>query len=206
MSVGMIGTKLGMTQVFDEAGNTVPVTVIEAEPNVVVQRKTVTPDGYEAIQVGYGDRRRSRTNGPLTGHFGKAGVQPKRVLREFHTSPGEEFEAGQQITLASIFSAGQMVQVIGTSKGKGFAGGIKRHGFSGGNATHGSKVHRAPQSSGATAANRVFPGTRKPGHLGHARCTVKGLRVVQVDAERNLLLLRGAVPGPNGGTVIVTPA
>jgi len=105
MSVGMIGTKLGMTQVFDEAGNTVPVTVIEAEPNVVVQRKTVTPDGYEAIQVGYGDRRRSRTNGPLTGHFGKAGVQPKRVLREFHTSPGEEFEAGQQITLASIFSA-----------------------------------------------------------------------------------------------------
>ena len=206
MSIGLFGTKLGMTRIFDQAGNAVPVTVIEAEPNVVVQRKLVAPDGYEAIQVGYGERRRSRTNGPLTGHFGKAGVQPKRVLREFRTGPGEGFEAGQEIRLEAVFSEGQTVRVTGTTKGKGFAGGMKRHGFSGGPATHGSKVHRQPQSSGATGANRVFPGTRKPGHLGHARCTVKGLRVVRVDAERNLLLLSGAVPGPNGGTVIVVPA
>ncbi len=205
MGVGMIGRKLGMTQVFDDQGNVVPVTVIEASPNVVVQCKTAATDGYDAVQLGYGERRRSRTSGPLTGHFARANVSPKRSLREFHTAAQDTYELGQEITVTDVFSEGQLVRVTGTSKGKGFAGGMKRHGFRGGKASHGSKVHRTPQSTGATDANRVFPGTRKPGHLGNARVTVKGLRVVRVDEERNLLLLGGAVPGPTGGTVVVTP-
>ena len=206
MAKGMLGKKLGMTRIFDEGGNVVPVTVIVAEPNVIVQRKTTEKDGYDAVQLGIEKRKRSRVNSPMTGHFGAAGVEPVRLLREVRCEAGLEANVGDELCVQDVFEAGETVKVTGTSKGKGFAGVMKRHGFQGGDATHGSKVHRAPQSSGATDPARVIKGTKKPGHMGAARNTVEGLTVVQVDADRNLLLVKGAVPGANGGLVIITAA
>jgi len=199
----ILGTKIGMTQVFDSEGHVVPVTVIEAGPCTVVQKKTVETDSYAAIQVGYGDVKESRLNKPMLGHFRKHGVEPKRVLREFR---GEtDLSVGDKITV-DIFSEGDLVDVTGISKGKGFQGVVKRHHFHGGPMSHGSMVHRKPQSSGATDAARVFKGVRKPGHMGHERVTVKRLKVVRVLPEKNLLLVKGAVPGPNGGLVTVRGA
>ena len=198
----ILGKKIGMTQVYDEQGRIVPVTVIEAGPCVVVQKRTKATDGYEAIQVGFGNVRPKLVNKPRAGHFKRYGVPNRRHLKEFRLEDSSSFEVGQEIK-ADIFEAGQKVDVIGTSKGKGFQGGMKRHNFGGGGNSHGSMAHRVPASSGSTDAARVFPGTRKPGHMGHARVTTMGLTVVRVDAERNLLLIKGSVPGPNQGLVTV---
>lgn len=205
MPVGLLGKKLGMTRIFSPQGEAVPVTVIEAGPCVVVQRKTQERDGYEAVQIGYEDRPRARTNQPETGHFERHGVSPKKHLKEWRLQEGEDYQERQELTVA-MFSEGQIVDVIGQSKGRGFAGGIKRYHFSGGPAQHGSKVHRSPMSNGATDAARVFPGARRPGHMGAAQVTARGLTVVKVDAERNLLVVRGSAPGANGGLVAVRPS
>jgi large subunit ribosomal protein L3 len=203
MPAAILGKKLGMTRIFDEGGRVVPITVVEAGPCVVVQRKTTDRDGYEAIQVGFGERKRSRTNSPLTGHFRSKNIQPKRHLREFRVDAGEQFASGDEIRV-DVFKKGQNVTVQGTSKGKGFAGGMKRYHFKGGPMEHGaSKIHRKPMSAGATDAARVFPGKRGPGHMGARTVTVKGLTVVDVDTDRNLLLIRGAVPGANGDVVAI---
>jgi large subunit ribosomal protein L3 len=204
MTKGMLGKKLGMTRVFNDEGHVVPVTVIEAEPNVVVQRKTADNDGYHALQLGLEKRKRHRVNSPMTGHFGAAGVDPVRWLREVHCEADEAAKAGDEIRVEDVFKEGQTVKITGVTKGKGFAGGIKRHGFHGGKATHGSKVHRAPQSTGATDAARVFAGVRKPGHMGSVQFTARGIKVVKIDSSRNLLLVKGAVPGATGGLLIIT--
>lgn len=198
----LLGKKIGMTRVFEEAGKEIAVTVIEAGPCTVVQCKTDETDGYAAIQVGYGERKRSRTNSPLTGHFESRGMAPKQHLREIRLDAGDAFETGDVLKV-EMFKVGEIVDVTGTSKGKGFAGGMKRHGFKGGPQTHGSKVHRAPQSSGATDAARVFKGTRKPGQMGNVQVTTRGLTVVDVDSESNLLVLKGSVPGAPGGLVVI---
>jgi large subunit ribosomal protein L3 len=193
--------------VFDDNGRAVAVTVVEAGPCVVVQRKTADKDGYEAIQVGFDDRPLARTNQPLTGHFRAHGVNvPKRHLREFRLDDaGAEYSEGQELTVA-LFEAGQAIEVVGTTKGRGFTGVVKRHHFHGGPASHGSKVHRVPMSGGATDAARVFKGHKNPGHMGAEQRTVKGLRVFDIDAEHNLIVVRGAIPGPRGGLVVVLPA
>jgi large subunit ribosomal protein L3 len=198
MAQFILGKKVGMTRVFDADGRQVGVTVIEAGPCVVVQPKTNDSDGYEAVQLGYQERKLSRTNSPMTGHFESRRLDPLRHLREFRVANGGEYGVGQVITLKG-FAAGQVVDITAVSKGKGFAGGMKRYHFRGGPASHGSKVHRAPQSSGATDAARVFKGTRKPGHMGAAQVTAKGLTVMSVDAEKNLLVVKGSVPGAVGG-------
>lgn len=200
---GILGRKLGMTQVFDETGHLVPVTVIEAGPCVVTQIKTVERDGYQAVQLGFGDVKESRLNKPERGHLAKAGVPPKRYLREVPAESIDDVQVGQEIR-ADIFSAGDIVKVTGISKGKGFAGAVKRHHFRGGPMTHGSMVHRKPQSAGATDAARTFKGVRRPGHMGSRRVTQRGLTVHRVDAERNLILIKGAVPGATGGLVTIT--
>jgi len=206
MAKALLGKKLGMTRIFNDEGYVVPVTIIEAEPNVVIQRRTAEQDGYHALQLGIEKRKRSRVNSPMTGHFGAAGVDPVRWLREVHCEADDPGKAGDELRVENVFKEGQVVKITGTTKGKGFAGGMKRHGFHGGKASHGSKVHRAPQSTGATDPDRVFAGTRKPGHMGAARCTVRGLKIVKIDPNRNLLLVRGAVPGANGGLLIITGA
>jgi len=202
MPIGMLGKKIGMTRIFDADGRAVAVTVIEAGPCVVVQRKTVDVDGYEAVQLGFEDRSYARTNSPMTGHFESKGVSPKKHLQEFELTKGEDVSPGDEITV-EMFEAGQIVNVIGVTKGKGFAGAMKRHGFHGGPASHGSKVHRAPMSAGATDAARVFPGQRMPGHMGHVQRKIKNLRVVEVDPENNMLVVKGAIPGPNGAVVAI---
>ncbi|UCF69506.1 MAG: 50S ribosomal protein L3 [Acidobacteriota bacterium] len=201
---GLIGKKVGMTQLFDDSGRVVPVTVIEAGPCVIVQRKTAERDGYEAAQLGLVEKRPARkATKPRTGHCAKANVPPVRVLREFRLAADSDPKPGETIT-CEIFAAGQRVDVVGTSKGRGFQGVIKRHGFGGGRASHGSMFHRAPGSIGQSAfPARVFPGARMPGQMGHRRVTVKGLEVVQVDKERNLLLVRGAVPGARGSVLMI---
>lgn len=200
----ILGKKIGMTRVFDEQGRMVPVTVIEAGPCIVVQRKTADKDGYEAIQVGFEDRKRERLNSPLLGHFQSRNIPPKRYLREFRIQPDQEFEPGDEIRVDQ-FSKGDSVVVQGRSKGKGFAGGMKRYHFKGGPQEHGaSKIHRKPMSGGATDAARVFPGARRPGHMGDDTVTQRGLTVVDVDPDRNLLLIRGGVPGANGGLLLIT--
>lgn len=198
MPTGLLGKKVGMTRVFDEAGNAIPVTVVEAGPCVVVQRKTTEKDGYDAVQLGYEPVKHDRLNQPELGHFLSRNVEPHRYLREFGVSADEELETGASVTV-EMFSEGQLVEVSGITKGRGFQGGVRRHGFRGGPASHGSKVHRAPQSAGATDAQRVFPGKRSPGHMGAVRVTTRGLRVVKVDPARNVLLIKGSVPGPRGG-------
>jgi len=202
---GIIGHKLGMTQLFDDQGRAVPVTVIQAGPCVVVQRKTAARDGYDAIQLGFGAVRDKHVNQPARGHFKRAGVEPKKTLSEFRLADCDQCQVGQELR-ADLFKSGERVNVTAISKGKGFAGVMKRYGWHGGPASHGSMSHRRPASSGPTDPARVFPGTRKPGHLGAVRVTVKGLAVVRADAERNLLIVKGAVPGPPGGVVRVTKA
>lgn len=202
MAPGILGKKIGMTQVFREDGTVVPVTVLQAGPCVVVQRKNAARDGYEAIQVGLVDFTREKlVRKPQRGHFAKAGVAPMRFLREFRVPEGAEFKPGDRI-LAEHFKPREKVTVTGTSKGKGFQGVVKRHGFRGGRATHGSMFHRAPGSIGQSAwPSRVFKGVRLPGQMGNERVTVWGLEIVEVHAEDNVILVRGAVPGPNGGFV-----
>lgn len=199
----ILGKKIGMTRVFDDQGRMVPVTVIEAGPCVVVQRKTTATDGYEAIQVGFEDRKRQRLNSPLLGHFQTRNISPKRYLRELPVKPEQELNTGDELRV-EMFSKGDEIVIQGRSKGKGFAGGMKRHHFRGGPMEHGaSKVHRKPMSAGGTDAARVFPGMRGPGHMGDAIVTQKGLHVVEVDADRNLLIVKGTVPGANGGLLII---
>ena len=198
MPTGLLGKKVGMTRIFDDRGNSIPVTVVEAGPCVVVQRKTVETDGYEAVQLGYEPVPPRKLNEPALGHFMSRNVEPHRHLREFGIGGEEELETGNTVTV-EIFEEGQIVEVTGTSKGRGFTGAVKRYGFRGGPASHGSKVHRTPQSAGATDPQRVFPGKRMPGHMGAERTTTLGLEVVRVDPERNVLLIKGSIPGPNGG-------
>jgi large subunit ribosomal protein L3 len=204
---GLIGIKVGMTQVFDEAGTVVPVTVIKAGPCVVVQTKAKDPDGYEAVQLGLVEFvRPSRVNKPRTGHFKKAGVPPCRILREFNAGEAA-LKVGDQILVNQVFKADDRVDVFGTSKGKGFAGLVKRHHFGGGAATHGSMFHRAPGSIGASAyPSRVLPGMRAAGHMGSEKVTVQNLKVVRVQEQENILLVKGAVPGPNGKYVVIKKA
>jgi len=200
----ILGRKVGMSQIFDEEGKAVPVTVIEAGPCFVVQKKTTERDGYAALQLGFGERRAEKLNNPLRGHFSKDKVKPLRYLKEMRLDEAEleGYAVGQEIK-ADIFSAGENVDVQGITKGKGFAGGIKRHGFHRGPTKHGSKYHRGPGSLGAKGPARVFKGRKLPGRMGGERVTVQKLRVIKVDSERNLLLLRGAVPGPRRGLLMI---
>ncbi|BAU05138.1 50S ribosomal protein L3 [Fischerella thermalis CCMEE 5268] len=206
MSVGILGTKLGMTQIFDDAGVAIPVTVIQAGPCTVTQVKTKQTDGYSAIQVGYGEVKPKALNKPLLGHLAKSSAPALRHLKEYRLDNSGDYALGQEIK-ADIFSAGQQVDVIGTSIGRGFAGNQKRNNFGRGPMSHGSKNHRAPGSTGAgTTPGRVYPGKRAPGRLGGSRTTVRKLTVVRVDSERNLLLVKGAVPGKPGSLLNILPA
>lgn len=200
---GLIGRKLGMTRLFTEDGRWIEVTVVEAGPCTVVQRKTKDRDGYDAVQLGYGDVKESRCNKPLQGHFAKVGVAPKRTLKEVRLAEGAELNPGDEVK-ADIFETGERVDISGVSKGKGFAGVIKRHGFGGGPARHGSHFHRAPGSVGQAAdPAKIYKGKKMPGQMGNRRVTVKNVEVINVDPERNLLLVRGCVPGANGCVVTV---
>jgi len=203
----IIGKKIGMTQIFNEAGKVVPVTVIEAGPCAVVQRKTVDNDGYNAIQLGYGDKKSSRMTKPLKGHFDKAGAGYKRTLAEFRFADCDAYEVGS-IVKADVFAEGDVVDVSGTSKGKGFQGTIKRHNQHRIKETHGSgPVHRHAGSMGSCSSpSRIFKGKGMPGHMGAEKVTVQNLQVVKVDAENNLIAIKGAVPGPKGGTVCIRNA
>lgn len=209
MTIGVIGRKAGMTRIFTEEGVSVPVTVIEVQPNRVTQLKTEDTDGYRAVQVTMGERRASRVTKPLAGHFARAGVTAGEVLREFRLDAGEgnELAAGQEIGV-TIFAAGQKVDVRGVTKGRGFAGGVRRHNFRTQDATHGNSVsHRAPGSIGqCQTPGRVMKGKRMAGHMGSVNRVQQNLEVVRVDAERNLLLIRGGVPGPTGGRLVVLPS
>ncbi len=209
MTLGVVGRKAGMTRIFTDEGVSVPVTVIEVEPNRVTQVKSVENDGYRAVQITLGTRRAQRVNKAMAGHFAKANTGAGRGLWEFRLNDGEgaDINAGAEIK-ADLFKVGQMVDVAGTTLGKGFTGTIKRHHFTMGDATHGNSLsHRAPGSIGQRQTpGRVFKGKKMAGHVGNVRRTAQNLEVVRVDAERNLLLIRGAVPGPEGGDVIVRPA
>ena len=204
MAKGILGTKLGMTQIFNESGEVVPVTVVSVEGNVVLQLKTMEVDGYEAVQLGFGDIKEGRQNKPQKGHAAKANATPKRFIKEIRTSVAD-FEIGQEIK-ADTFAAGEMVDVTGTSKGKGFAGAIKRHNQSRGPMAHGSRYHRRPGSMGPVAPNRVFKGKLLPGRMGGEQVTVQNLEIVKVDVERGLLLVKGAIPGARKSQVVVKTA
>ena len=209
MTMGLIGRKCGMTRVFTEDGESIPVTVIEAQPNRITQIKTVDNDGYRALQVTAGGRRPSRVSKPQAGHFAAAKVEAGDLITEFRLDESDttEIESGGEIKV-DLFAPGQRVDVIGTSIGKGYAGTIKRHNFASQDASHGNSVsHRAPGSIGQNQSpGRVFPGKKMSGHMGNVRRTAQNLEVVRVDAERNMLLVRGAVPGHKGGRVIVQPS
>jgi len=209
MAIGVVGRKAGMTRVFTEAGDSIPVTVIEVEPNRVTQVRDTDRDGYRAYQVTVGERRANRVNKPDAGQFAKAGVVAGRGMWEFRLEEGEgsDIAVGGEIKV-DVFAAGQKIDVVGRSIGKGYAGGVKRHNFRTQDATHGNSVsHRAPGSIGQNQTpGRVFKGKRMSGHLGDVRCTIQNLEVVRVDAERNLLLVKGAVPGAKGGDVIIRPS
>jgi large subunit ribosomal protein L3 len=209
MSPGILGKKIGMTQVFQADGQVVPVTVLKAGPCVVVQRKTPTTDGYDAVQLGFMEYvKKASINKPQNGHFKKSGAEGVRFQREFRLLEGTpgDLKAGDRV-LAGEFKPKEKVDVIGISKGRGFAGVVKRHHFRGSDATHGSMFHRAPGSIGASSfPSRVFPGMRMGGHMGTDRVTVRNLEIVEVDSEDNVILVKGAVPGPNGGYVIVRRA
>ena len=203
MKKAILTTKVGMTQVFSEDGGLTPVTVLQAGPCVVTQVKTVENDGYSAVQVGFGDIREKLVNKPKKGHFAKAGVTAKRFLKEFRLEDAESYTLGQEIK-ADVFAAGNKVDATAKSKGKGFQGAIKRHGQSRGPMAHGSKYHRHAGSNGsATTPGRVFKGKHMPGHMGAVRVTVQNLEVVSVDAEKNLILVKGAVPGPKKSLVML---
>lgn len=204
MKKGIIGKKIGMTQIFDEAGKVIPVTVVEAGPCVVVQKKTVENDGYEAVQLGFGDIRAKRVNKPLAGHFKKADVAMKRTLKEFRFEDISSLNVGD-IVKADAFAEGDIVDVSGTSKGKGFAGTIKRHNNSRLKETHGTgPVHRHAGSMGACSSpSRIYKGKGMPGHMGAEKVTVQNLEIVKIDAENNLIAIKGAIPGPKNGTVTI---
>lgn len=207
MIEGLIGKKIGMTQMFAEDGKVTPVTVLEAGPCVVVQRRTADRDGYEAAQIGLVDAKAAqRANKPQRGHHEKAGVPPTRLRREFPLPEGSEVKPGDPV-LVSIFQDVETVDIVGTSKGKGFQGVIRRHGFGGGRATHGSMFHRAPGSIGQSAfPSRVLRGMRGPGHMGTDRVTLKNVRVMKIDEERNLLVVKGSIPGARGSVVLIQRA
>ena len=204
MQKGIIGKKIGMTQIFDENGKVVPVTVVEAGPCVVSQKKTVENDGYAAVQIGFGDLKAHKVKKPMAGHFAKANVAPKRTLREFRFDDIDAYNVGDLVK-ADVFAAGDNVDVTGTSKGKGYAGVIKRWNFQRLKESHGSgPVARHGGSIGSCSdPSRVYPGKKMAGHLGSERVTVQNLQVVKVDAENNLIAIKGAIPGPNGGTVVI---
>lgn len=201
---GLIAKKLGMSQIFDENGSVIPVTILQAGPCSITQIKTLDNDGYDAVQIAYGDKKEKNTNKPLEGHFKKAGVTPKKFLVEFDIVPGFDYEMGQVFN-ASIFKQGDSVKVTGTSKGRGFSGVMKRHGFGGGPKTHGQREH--PRSAGsigqASDPSRVFKGVKMPGQYGNKKMTVENLKVVKIDTENNHIFVKGAVPGSNNGMVIV---
>lgn len=202
----ILGRKVGMTQVFTEQGDVVPVTVVESGDMVVVQKKTVEKDGYNAIQVGFGDIKTKNVTKPLKGHFEKSKVEPKKFLREFRVDNIDDYEVGQKIGV-DIFRVGEKVDVVGTSKGKGFQGSIKRHGHHTGDMSHGSKFHRLRGSLGASSGmSRVVKGMKAHGHMGHERKTVLNLEVIKVDADKNAILLKGAIPGPKKGLVKIREA
>ncbi|MBQ9977231.1 MAG: 50S ribosomal protein L3 [Clostridia bacterium] len=204
MKKGLIGKKLGMTQLFDANGTVVPVTVIEAGPCVVAQKKTVENDGYEAVQIGFGDLKASKVNGPMKGHFAKNDIAPKKVLRELRLEDIAAVNVGD-VLKADIFAEGESIDVRGTSKGKGYAGVIKRWNFSRLKESHGTgPVHRHGGSLGVIDPARVFKGKKMAGHLGNERVTVQNLKVVKIDAENNIIAVKGAVPGPKGGIVVLT--
>ena len=207
MRPGILGKKIGMTHVFRPDGQAVPVTLLKAGPCLVVQRKTPAIDGYDAVQLGLVEFvKPARINKPLTGHLKKAGVEGTKFLREFQLAPGDDLKAGDKV-LVDQFKPKDKVDVIGVSKGRGFAGLVKRHHFRGGGGWHGSMFHRAPGSIGASSfPSRVVPGMRMAGHMGDARVTVRNLEVIDVDTEDNVLVVKGAVPGPNGGYVVVQRA
>jgi large subunit ribosomal protein L3 len=205
MQKGIIGKKIGMTQVFDENGNVIPVTVVEAGPCTVIQKKTAQNDGYSAVQMGYGDVSLKHVNKPQKGHFDKADLAPKRTLREFRFENAEEMNVGD-IIKADVFAAGEKVDVVGTSKGKGYQGTIKRWGNHRLKESHGTgPVHRHAGSNGACSSpSKVFKGKKLPGHMGAERVTVQNLEVIKVDAENNLIAIKGAIPGPKNGIVMVS--
>ncbi|MGB3240829.1 MAG: 50S ribosomal protein L3 [Geitlerinemataceae cyanobacterium] len=206
MSVGILGTKLGMTQIFDEAGKAIPVTVIQAGPCHITQVKTKPTDGYSAIQIGYQEVKAKALNKPLLGHLAKSEASPLRHLREYRSNGATDYQIGQTLS-ADIFSDGQLVDVSGNSMGRGFAGYQKRHNFKRGPMSHGSKNHREPGSTGpGTTPGRIYPGKRMAGRMGGKRVTVRKLTVVRVDADRNLLLIKGAVPGKPGTLLSISPA
>ncbi|MGM7637251.1 50S ribosomal protein L3 [Bacillus sp. Hm123] len=204
MTKGILGRKIGMTQVFAENGDLIPVTVIEAAANVVLQKKTIESDGYEAVQLGFDDKREKLANKPAKGHVAKANTAPKRFIREFRNF-GEELEVGQEVKV-DIFAEGDIIDVTGVSKGKGFQGAIKRHGQSRGPMTHGSRYHRRPGSMGPVAPNRVFKNKLLPGRMGGEQITIQNLQVVKIDAERNVILVKGNVPGPRKSLVKIQSA
>lgn len=206
MSIGILGTKLGMTQIFDEEGRSVPVTVVQAGPCAVTQIKTRETDGYAAVQVAYGETREKLLSKPALGHLKKSGTAPLRHLKEYRVADTGEFELGQSLT-AEQFEAGQLVDVTGNSIGRGFAGYQKRHNFRRGPMSHGSKNHRLPGSTGAgTTPGRIYPGKRMAGQMGNTKVTIRKLKVAKVDAERNLLLIKGSVPGKPGTLLNIRPA
>ncbi|MEH7456238.1 50S ribosomal protein L3 [Bacillus pseudomycoides] len=205
MTKGILGRKIGMTQVFAENGELIPVTVIESTPNVVLQKKTTETDGYNAIQLGFDDKREKLANKPEQGHVAKATTAPKRFIREIRDADVDGLEVGQEVKV-EVFTAGEIVDVTGISKGKGFQGAIKRHGQSRGPMSHGSRYHRRPGSMGPVAPNRVFKGKKLAGRMGGDQVTVQNLEIVQVDAERNLLLVKGNVPGAKKSLVVVQGA
>lgn len=202
----VLGRKIGMTQVFSEDGRLIPVTVVEAGPMVVTQLKTKENDGYTAVQVAYGEVKEKKVNKPMRGHFAKAGVGFKKFVREFRVEDPSAYALAQEIKV-DVFEAGEKVDAIGTSKGKGFQGTIKRHNQSRGPMSHGSRYHRGPGSMGAASdPSRVFKGKKLPGHMGAKRVTIQNLEIVRVDAEKNLLLIKGAIPGPKKGLVVIRTA
>lgn len=204
MAKGILGKKIGMTQIFDDQGILIPVTVVEAAPNIVLQKKTMETDGYEAVQLGFDDKREKLANNPEKGHVAKAETAPKRYIREIRGTDLADFEVGQEVKV-DIFTEGDLVDVTGTSKGKGFQGSIKRHGQRRGPMGHGSHYHRGPGSMGAII-NRVFKGKKLPGHMGSETITIQNLEVVKIDTERNLLLIKGNVPGAKKSLVVVKNA
>lgn len=205
MTKGILGKKVGMTQIFTESGELIPVTVVEATPNVVLQVKTVETDGYEAIQVGYQDKREVLSNKPAKGHVAKANTAPKRFIKEFKNVELGEYEVGKEIKV-DVFQAGDVVDVTGTTKGKGFQGAIKRHGQSRGPMSHGSRYHRRPGSMGPVAPNRLFKNKRLAGRMGGDRVTIQNLEVVKVDVERNVILIKGNIPGAKKSLITIKSA
>ncbi len=205
MAKGILGKKLGMTQLFSPEGKLIPVTVVEANPSVVLQIKTVETDGYNAVQLGYGTVKDKKVTRPMKGHFAKAGTKPVKFIREIRLANAPEYSVGQAIA-CDVFEQGQLVDVTGNAKGKGFAGAIKRHNFARGPMAHGSKSHREPGSMGprmSGGGGKVFKGKKLPGRMGNQKVTVQCLTVIKVDPERNLLLIKGAVPGPKGSNLII---